>query len=221
MKVTWYGHACFLFDISGNLVLVDPFFKENPLAPIGPDQIKKVDVLLITHDHFDHLGDALEIFERTNAKTTGTPELMTWLTEKGVKNAVGANIGGTVRLNDISVTLVSAAHTCQVGVCLGFVVSSGDESVYHAGDTSLISDMKVVGDLYKPRVACLPIGGHYTMDIDAAMEAVKMIKPQYVIPMHYGTFDAIKADVNRFERLVKEKTTAKPIVLKPGEEAEI
>lgn len=221
MKVTWLGHAAFLFDFSGVMVVIDPYISENPACPVKLDEIEHVDVVLVTHDHFDHLGDAVKIAKKFEAVTAGVPEFVNWLSSQGVK-AIPGNIGGELDLGKgVKVRLAPAFHTCSRGVPVGFVVSRGDEVVYHAGDTSHTAYMRTIGEMYDLKLACLPIGGTYTMDAEEAILAVKDLRPKYVIPMHYNTWEAVRADPEEFARKVREETSSQPVVLSPGESVEL
>ncbi|MBI2184486.1 MAG: metal-dependent hydrolase [Thaumarchaeota archaeon] len=222
MRITWYGHACFLYQIGGKRILVDPFLKDNPSAPIGPQEIRSANIVLVTHDHFDHLGDAVDILKRTGASSVAVYELASWFEKQGVKTVIGANVGGTVRLGEISVSLVPAIHSCENGVPVGYVITDGKENVYHAGDTSYFAEMEFIGRHYKPKVACMPIGGLFTMDVGQAIEAASAIKPRYFIPMHYNTWDPIRVQGKDLQRLVRAvKKPCKVRVMKPGETAEL
>jgi len=204
MRVRWLGHAGFDIEILGRRILIDPWLTGNPMAKNKPEEFKKVDVILVTHDHGDHLGDAIEIAKNTGATFVGIYELSQYALSQGVKEAVGMNIGGSTVVKDLEVIMVPAFHSCEKGAPVGFVVQHGTESVYHAGDTSVFSDMKLIGELYKPKLALLPIGSHFTMGPKEAAKAVELIKPKVVIPMHYNTFPVIRQDPHEFEGLVKE-----------------
>ncbi len=222
MRITYLGHSCFLLDISGLRVLIDPFLSGNPSSPIKPDDLDRIDVVLATHDHEDHLGDLIYIAKKFNAKTVGVYEFANWLSQNGVKNVVSANIGGKIKIgSEVTIKIVPAVHTCSIGTPVGYIISNNKESIYHAGDTDYMPYMRFIGLMYDLKVACLPIGGWYTMGIDEAIEAVIDLKPKYVIPMHYNTFEAIKTNVNLFKRLIGEKTTSECLILKPGESVEI
>ena len=218
MKVRWLGHAGFEIEISEKRILIDPWLTGNPVAKNKPGEFKEVDVILVTHDHGDHLGDAIEIAKNTGAVFVGIYELSQYALSQGVKDTVGMNIGGSTIVKDLKVIMVPAFHSCERGAPVGFVIQHGDESVYHAGDTSLFADMKLIGELYKPKLALLPIGSHFTMGPLEAAKAVELLKPKYAIPMHYNTFDVIKADPNEFAKYVKDRGLETQIViLKPGD----
>lgn len=228
MKINWYGHACFLLEGSKR-VLIDPFLTGNPLAPVKPSEVK-ADIVLVTHGHGDHLGDAVEIAKNNDCPVVAIHELSRILSQKGVE-AVGMNIGGTARLSGISITMVKAFHSADVeedgemisaGDPAGFVVDMDGKRVYHCGDTDVFMDMTLIGELYKPDVMLVPIGGWYTMGIEEAVKAVELVKPKYAIPMHYNTFPVIEANPEEFKRKAEERVDGlEVIILKPGESFEI
>ena len=220
-KIRWLGHAGFEIELDGKIVLVDPWLGGNPKAACKPSEIVKADIVCVTHDHGDHLGDSIEICKRTGAVFLGTYELAALAQEKGVREAMGFNIGGTVNVKGINVTMVQAFHTCGRGAPTGFIISGEGKTVYHAGDTGLFGDMKLIGEIYKPDVALLPIGDYYTMGALQASEAVRLIKPKIVVPMHYMTFPVLAQSANEFVSLVREKAPeVKVVVLNPGESFE-
>ena len=203
--------------MANKTILIDPWIKGNPTCPISLDDIKQVDIVCVTHDHMDHMGDAIEICRRTGATLVGIHEISVYAEEQGV-NAIGMNIGGTLQVDDLAITMVQAFHSCERGFPAGFVVRAGKASVYHAGDTGLFQDMQLVGRLYQPKIALLPIGGHYTMGPREAVEAAKLIKPEAVIPMHYASFPVLEKDPEKFIQLMRlEAPEIRVIALKPGE----
>ena len=226
MKITWLGHAAFLIEGSKK-VLIDPFISGNPVAPVKPEDLE-ADVILVTHGHSDHLGDAVEIASRCDVPIICIYELSVFLGDKGVET-IGMNIGGTLKLDDnLKITMVKAVHSADVvenkitsaGEPVGFIVNMDGVSIYHAGDTDVFIDMKLIGELYKPKIALLPIGDLYTMGIPGALKAVELIRPEIVIPMHYNTFPAIKQNPEEFKDKA-EKMGVKVVILKPGESFEI
>lgn len=226
MKITWLGHAAFLVE-GNDRVLVDPFLTGNPKASTTADKVD-CDIICVTHGHGDHLGDAVDIARRTGATVASIVEMSSFVERTGVKS-VGFNLGGTVKIRGTSITMVPAFHSSSIGapglefsaaMPVGLVIDSG-KVVYHAGDTCVYGDMKLVGDLYKPEVALLPIGGYFTMDPRQAALATSLIRPRIVIPMHYGTWPQIEQDPKEFEKLVKASSKAKPVLLKPGESVEV
>ncbi len=221
VAIRWLGHAAFEINMADKIVLIDPFLKDNPKAAVKPDEISKVDVIIVTHNHFDHFADAVEIAKKHGANVVAVYETANAAAEQGVEKTVGLNVGGTVKIDGLSITLTPAFHSCTSNPS-GVVLSDGKVSIYHAGDTSLFGDMKLIGQLYKPRVALLPIGGFYTMGPLEAAVATALIKPRVVIPHHYGTFDLINQDPNEFAKFVRRKAKGvKVVVLKPGESYEL
>jgi len=217
-KLKWLGHAGFEIELGGTIVLIDPWLNGNPKAACKPSEIEKADIVCVTHDHGDHLGDSIEICKRTGAVFLGTYELASEAQKNGVKETMGFNIGGTVNVKGIKVTMVHAFHTSGRGAPTGYVISGEGKTVYHAGDTGLFGDMKLIGEIYKPDVALLPIGDYYTMGALQASEAVRLIKPKIVVPMHYMTFPVLAQSADEFVSLVKKKTPeVRVVVLNPGE----
>jgi len=219
VKVTFLGHAAFMIEGS-KVVLIDPFITGNPKSPLkGVEDIKRADVVIVTHDHGDHgFDDAVEICKKTGAYFVSQYELVV---KSGLDRVEPMSIGGFVNVGGmgVEVAFTPAFHTAGLGDPAGVIVKIDGKTIYHAGDTGLFYDMKLIGELYRPDIAILPIGSRFTMDVLQAAKAVEFISPKYVIPMHYNTFDLIKADPKEFERLVGDK--AKVIILNPGESFEI
>jgi L-ascorbate metabolism protein UlaG (beta-lactamase superfamily) len=225
LQLTWLGHATFRFETpDGKTILVDPWVMGNPACPESEKNIKKVDVMLCTHGHFDHIGDAVEIAKKHNPTVVGMPELCGWLEKKGVKNTSGMNKGGTQAVGDIKVTMVHADHSCGIkdgdevvygGEACGYVIEfSNGVKIYHAGDTNVFGDMAIIRDLYAPDIAMIPIGDHYTMSPREAAYACNLLKTKTIIPMHFGTFPVLTGKPSDLKRLV---TDAEIIEMKPGQ----
>lgn len=228
VKVTYLGHAAFkMVSPKGVVIYIDPFLSGNPKTPPEMKAVEKADLILVTHGHGDHVGDTLAIAEKTNAKIVVMPELGRYLTRKGAKNVVGMNKGGTVISHGIAITMVHALHSSSVnegdqvvytGDPVGFVLRfENGFTIYHAGDTGVFGDMKILGEIYKPDLSLLPIGSHFTMDPREATYAARLLGSKYVIPMHYGTFPVLTGTPEEFLRLMKEAPQTKVLVLKPGE----
>jgi len=226
-RALWLGHAAFLIELGGTKLLIDPWITGNPSCPLTLDELRDVDaiaIVCVSHDHADHLGDAFEICRRQGAKLVCVYEVGVKAQEAGVKadNVYGMNVGGTVELGGLKITLVPAIHSCSSGVPVGFVIRGEDKAVYHAGDTALFGDMALIKKLYGPiDLALLPIGGYYTMGPVEAAEAVCLLEPRAVVPMHYATFPVLVQSADEFVRLVQEKhPETKVVVLRPGQSYE-
>lgn len=228
VQITFLGHAAFkLVSPQGVVVLIDPFLKNNPKTPAAMKEVEKADLILVTHGHGDHLGDAVSLAQKTNATVIGIAELAGYLGKKGVKNTIRMNKGGSYLFKGIQITMVNAQHSSSAtegdqviytGEPTGFIIRfENGFTVYHAGDTAVMSDMKIYGDIYKPDLALLPIGSHFTMDPKEAAYACKLLRPKYVIPMHYGTWPLLTGKAEEFAQLMKEQPQVKVIILNPGE----
>jgi len=217
MRLTWLGHACFLLE-GRRSVLIDPFVPEGPIRA-------EPDLVAITHGHDDHLGEAI----RLGKKTVAISEIGKYLRSKGL-TAETMNIGGSITVDGVEFTMVPAIHSSGLefagpgfsgGCACGYVIGMGGVRVYHAGDTALFSDMKLIGELYQPDVALLPIGGRFTMGPREAMMAANYIGAGTVIPMHYSTWPAILQDPLAFKHAIERTTDLSVVVLSPGEVYEV
>lgn len=220
LKITWLGHSAFLIE-GGERILVDPFITDNPLAPIKPEDVE-CDVICVTHGHGDHLGDAIPIAKRLGVPVVAIYELAQYIGSRDA-DAVGMNFGGTVHREKCSITMVPAIHSSGIteagfsvsgGLPGGFVISMDGHTIYHAGDTSLFSDMKLIGELHKPDIAMLPIGDLYTMNPYTASIAAEWLGAKTIIPMHYNTWPPIKQNPEDLRRMLEGKADVK--VLTPG-----
>lgn len=227
MELRWFGHSAFeIISEEETRILIDPFISNNPTCNIPVEELK-ADLIFVTHGHADHLGDAMEIADRNKALLVGTHELSVFFSKQGLESE-GMNIGGSLRFDDIKVTMVDAKHSPDIdftdeiipgGSACGFIFQLEDgRRIYHAGDTGLFTDMKtVIGEIYKPNIALLPIGDRYTMGPEDAIIAAKWISPQKVIPMHYNTFPVIEQDPTIFKETLEKETSIEVIILGPGE----
>lgn len=223
-KLRWLGHASWELTTSGGrIILFDPWINGNPKCPIQMEDLKAHHVL-ITHDHFDHAGDLVAVVRQTGATAVAQPETIARYTEAGIPEdkALEMNIGGSVDLDGITVTMTDALHTSETGSPGGYIVTLEDgRVVYDAGDTGINSNMALLGELYSIDVAILPIGSHYTMDPYQAAHALKMLKPKIAVPQHYGTFPLLVQTADEFVRLAGETAPDTEVtVLEPGESFE-
>lgn len=216
MKITSLGHSGFIVD-SGIRLVIDPFLTNNPKAGLEVSALDRVDVLLVTHSHPDHLGDAYAIVKRTGATLVSTHDVAVG----GEITGEGMNFGGTLTLRGIPITMVKAEHAVGLSDSAGFVWNQGGKVFYHMGDTSLFSDMKLIADIYKPEILFVPIGDRYTMNPNEAAIAASWIKPKVVIPMHYGTFPFLVQDPIGFTRLCEAACDARVVILDPGKSVEL
>lgn len=222
IQLTWYSHACFLIRTGAANLLVDPFFSGNPLSLIQADHVKP-DYILVSHGHGDHLGDTVAIAKRTGATVISNFEIHNWLASQGVENAHPQHIGGGFDYPWGRVKLTIAHHgsalpdgTCGGNPC-GFLFYIDSRKIYHACDTGLFYDMKLIGE-EGIDLAILPIGDNFTMGPDDALRAVRLIEPKQVVPVHYNTFDIIKQDPHAWAERVKGETGTQVTVLKPGQD---
>jgi L-ascorbate metabolism protein UlaG (beta-lactamase superfamily) len=220
VKVTWYGHACFSIEGGGATLLMDPFLTGNPLAPVAADEVN-ADYVLVSHAHGDHLGDAVPIAKRTGATVIANFEIATYCGNQGV-NAHPLHIGGGRDFPFGRVKLTIAHHGSSFpdgsygGNPAGFLLTIEGKKIYHACDTALFYDMKLIGE-EGVDLAILPIGDNFTMGPEDALKAVKFIEPKTIVPIHYDTFEVIQQDPHAFAQRVAAETSAKCVVLEPGQ----
>ncbi len=222
------GHANIRIKENNKIIWVDPFYEGNPTCVNDWRKLEKPDIILVTHSHGDHLGQAVEIAKETNAKIGAVFELALHIQSLGVKeeqiiNSVGWGIGGTVEEEGIKLTLCSALHTSEYGLATGFVVKfPSGFTFYHAGDTALFSDMKFLAQFHSIDLACLPVGDVFTMDAVQARMAAQFVGAKAVLPMHYKSFEVLVQDTSAFkEEMAKNASEIKVIDLNAGEAQEL
>ncbi|HEX8320260.1 metal-dependent hydrolase [Longimicrobium sp.] len=222
-RLTWHGHSCFMLETGdGTRIMIDPWLDENPAADIKVADVDKLDYILVSHGHSDHFADCIPLAKRTGATVISTFELVSFCQQEGVKNGHGMNIGGAYLFPFGRVKLTPAVHTGSIAGdkegafttdCCGFLISlDGGPTIYHAGDTALITDMQLLQG--RVDLAILPIGDNFTMGPEDAARAVEMIQPETVIPMHYNTFEVINQNPESFREMVGE--AARVEILEPG-----
>ena len=219
MELTYLGHSAFEIKINDKKILIDPFL---PLSP-NYDSEGVIDIF-VTHGHADHLGSAIDISKETGAEITAIFELANYCVSKGA-SVNGISLGSWIEYEWGKVIAVPAFHSSSTpegvyaGCPCGYIFNINDKIIYHAGDTCLNSEMKIIGELYEPDIVMLPVGGHYTMDIEHAVKASEWLGASAVIPMHYNTFEAINIDILEFEREVRALGKI-PLVLQVGQKVD-
>ena len=227
VKFTWIGHGTWRArSANGKEVLIDPWVMNNPVAPEHLKKVESCDLMLITHGHFDHIHDALEIARHTGCTVHAIFETASWLGGKGLEKVDGGNKGGTHEFDGIKVTLVHAEHSCGItdgdqivygGEACGMVIEfENGFTVYFAGDTDVFGDMRLIRELHDFDVAFLPIGDYYTMSPKRAAKAVELLDVKTVVPMHFGTFPALVGRPSQLQELVGRRV--KVLDIKPGDE---
>lgn len=220
IKITWLGHSAFKLEADGHTYLIDPFLTGNPLAAAKPEELNP-EIIFLSHAHGDHLGDTVDIAKRTGALVVTNFEVAEWLKKQGVENVHGQNPGGGCQHGLVHAKFTVAHHSSSFpdgsygGVACGFVLTLAGKRLYFAGDTSLFSDMRLIGDQVID-LAFLPIGDNFTMGPEDSLRAINYIRPRAVIPMHYKTWPPIDQDASEWGNAVNNETTAQPIVLDPG-----
>lgn len=212
--LTWLGHSAVLITTAkGTNVLIDPFLKDNPAYPKSYKLPEKIDLILLTHGHFDHIADAVPLAKEHGSTVVAIFELATWVGSKGVEKTVGMNMGGTFHFEDLAVTMVEAKHSSCIndgdqvlygGDPAGYVIKiAGGPILYHSGDTSVFGDMQIIRELYQPEIGFLPIGDHYTMGPQQAALALKLLGLKTLIPIHHGTFPVLTGKPSDLSPLVQ------------------
>ncbi len=227
-KITWLGHATFLLTTpTGKTVLIDPWLTGNPACPASLKKLPRVDIIAVTHGHTDHIGDLLATAREHNSRVVAIYETYLWLESKVIKNLMPMGKGGTQKIDDIEFTLVNAFHSNSIqddgkviygGEPGGYIVRlPGGLTIYHAGDTAVFGDMKLIGELYAPELACLPVGDLFTMGPREAAMAIRLLGVRHVIPMHYGTFPGLTGTPEALREQTKDIAGLEIHELKPGD----
>jgi L-ascorbate metabolism protein UlaG (beta-lactamase superfamily) len=211
--ITWLGHATVLVQTAqGTNILIDPFIARNPKYPKGFVLPEKIHYILATHGHGDHISDVVPVASRHDSTVVAIFELADYFAGKGVARTIGMGVGGTIQLGDVAVTMVAAVHSSSIddeqgsryaGIAAGFVLTiAAGPVLYHAGDTAVFGDMKLIHELYQPEVAMLPIGGYFTMGPGEAALAVRLLQPKIVLPLHFGTFPPLEGTPEQLAALI-------------------
>jgi L-ascorbate metabolism protein UlaG (beta-lactamase superfamily) len=228
-KITYYGHSTLgLQTASGQFALVDPWVMTNPRCPDAIKKVEKLDFVFLTHGHSDHLGDLLKLAKKHRPQIVAIFEACLWIESKGfVEETRPMSKGGTQKVGDFEVTMTHAYHSSSIqdgkervyaGEAAGYVIRlPGGVSIYHAGDTALFGDMKLIGELYKPDIACLPIGDLFTMGPREAAYAIRLLDVQHVIPIHYATFPMLTGTPDELRAAAKDVKGLAIHALQPGE----
>ena len=226
------GHSTFkLKTPGGKNIIIDPWIEHNPACPEGLKKVNELDIMVVTHAHFDHIGDAVSIGKQHQPKVVGIYETCIWLNSKGLENIMPMNKGGTQAVEGIKFTMVHADHSCGIqdedgsiiygGEAVGYVIElENGFRMYHAGDTAVFSDMKLIAELYKPELAMIPIGDHFVMSPTEASHACRLLSAKYLVPIHYGTFPILTGTPEKLGELTKDIKGMEIIALKPGETLE-
>lgn len=228
LSYRWHGHSTFTFiSPGGKRLIVDPWLTGNPSCPDDAREVGHLDLMLLTHGHSDHTADAVGLGRSSGARIVAPYELSVWLQQKGLQQVTGMNPGGTLDALGLSITMVPAVHSSSVeedgriiyaGLATGYVITFEDGlTIYFAGDTSLFGDMRLIGEMYKPTIAFLPIGDLFTMGPEQAAKANDLLGARQIVPMHYGTFPALTGTPGRLREFVG--SSAEIVELKPGETA--
>jgi L-ascorbate metabolism protein UlaG (beta-lactamase superfamily) len=225
MKLTFFGHSAFALEVGGRRILIDPFLTGNPLNTIAADQVQ-CDYIVVSHGHGDHVGDTVQIAQRTNALVISNHEICQWLQKQGVPRTHDMHLGGSLRFDFGTLKLTIAHHGSVLpdgtygGNPAGLLFKTAEGNVYHAGDTALFSDMSLIGAVGL-KAAILPVGDNYTMGPEDSLAAIRLLQPQLAIPCHYSTFPVIEQDITLWAEQVRQSTSAAPLVMAPGSTVEL
>jgi L-ascorbate metabolism protein UlaG (beta-lactamase superfamily) len=231
VRITYLGHSAFRFvTAGGEQILIDPFLTNNPQTPEELKQVGELDTMLITHGHFDHFEDAIPVARETGALAVANFEIFAYLQSQGIENAMPMQKGGTSQVGGIKVTATHAFHSSSIQTEDGSLIYGGEPvgyivefesgfKLYHAGDTAIFGDMQLIGELYRPDLAFLPIGNQVVMSPFEAAHAARLLGVRHVVPIHYGTFPFLPGTPEEFQQPVSEIAPGTTVrVMQPGEE---
>jgi L-ascorbate metabolism protein UlaG (beta-lactamase superfamily) len=230
--IKWFGHSTFQVQTpGGKTILIDPWVQGNPACPESEKHLNKVDLMLITHGHSDHIGDAVSIAQKHQPVVVSIYEIYLYLSKHGLQNFQPMNKGGSIHWEGITITMVNAFHSSGIdtdgqvlsgGEPAGFVVKLEDGfTFYHAGDTCLFGDMKLISELYQPQLAMLPIGDRFTMSPREAAYAIRLLNVKKVIPMHWGTFPLLTGTPEHLREFTRDLGDLEILAMRPGEQIAI
>jgi L-ascorbate metabolism protein UlaG (beta-lactamase superfamily) len=230
-RITYLGHSTFRFTTAGGeQIIIDPFLTDNPQTPDDLKRVSELDTMLITHGHFDHFSDVLPLLGQTGATAVSNFEIFAYLQRQGVEDAIPIQKGGTIEVGSIKVTATHAFHSSSIALDDGSLIYGGEplgyvvefESgfrLYHAGDTAVFGDMQLIGELYRPDLALLPIGNQVVMSPFEAAHAARLLSVNYVVPIHYGTFPFLPGTSEEFQEHASKLVPDLIVhVMQPGEE---
>lgn len=225
MKIIWLGHGSFRIEIANEVLLIDPWINGNPVFPEdrAADALDGATQILVTHGHFDHTANIVDISGEQGLPVSGVYELVSHLVAQGAQEGAGFNIGGTIRIGEVLVSMVPASHSSSImvddrpvymGSETGFMITGEGHTIYHSGDTSIMADMDWMGDYYKPDIGILSAGGHFTMDMkQAAYAAKRYFDFKTVIPGHYRTFPLLEQNAKALAEGLPDVDVIEPQVL--------